>query len=122
MCISLAPGTVQTDAHTASKEEEQTQAQTPSTAGPITTRYRIQKLNRNGSFQSANLNLSHLKETPSDTDPKKKKKKRDDDPDRKKKKKDKKKKKVRQPINNCSVVFLRAELSSMQSYEAICDL
>lgn len=49
-------------------------------------------------FQSINLNLSHLKETPSDTDPKKKKKKRDDDPDRKKKKKDKKKKKVRQSI------------------------
>lgn len=51
------------------------------------------------SFQSVNLILSHLKETPSDTDPKKKKKKRDDDPDRKKKKKDKKKKKVRQKIN-----------------------
>lgn len=73
-------------------------------------------------FQSANLNLSHLKETPSDTDPKKKKKKRDDDPDRKKKKKDKKKKKVRQAINNWSVVFLTAKLSSIQSYEVICDL
>lgn len=32
-----ASRTVQTDAHTASKEEEQTQAQTPSTTGPITT-------------------------------------------------------------------------------------
>lgn len=34
-----APRTVQIDAHTASKEEEQTQAQTPSATGPITTRY-----------------------------------------------------------------------------------
>lgn len=59
---------------------------------------------------SINLNLSHLKETPSDTDPKKKKKKRDDDPDRKKKKKDKKKKKVR----NKYFMFLRAWHTSMQ--------
>lgn len=34
-----APRTVQTDAHTAPKEEEQTQAQTPSATGPFTTRY-----------------------------------------------------------------------------------
>lgn len=36
-----ATRTVQTNAHTASKEEEQAQAQTPSTTGPITTRYDI---------------------------------------------------------------------------------
>lgn len=36
-----ATRTVQIDAHTASKEEEQTQAQTPSTTGPITTRNSI---------------------------------------------------------------------------------
>lgn len=40
MCLFFsAARTVQTDAHTASKEEEQTQAQTPSTTGPFTTRY-----------------------------------------------------------------------------------
>lgn len=35
-----ATRTVQTDAHTASKEEKQTQAQTPPTAGPTASRYR----------------------------------------------------------------------------------
>ena len=94
-----ATRTVQTDAHTASKEEEQTQAQTPSTTGPTTTRYRINYTyaltQRNVKcFQATDPPLFDVTETPSDSDPKKKKKKRDDDPDRKKKKKDKKKKKV----------------------------
>lgn len=95
-----AARTVQTDAYTASKEEEQTQAQTPSTTGPITTRYDINytytQMQRIAiCFQATDLLLFDGTETPSDSDPKKKKKKRDDDPDRKKKKKDKKKKKVR---------------------------
>lgn len=105
LCLFFpASRTVQTDAHTASKEEEQTQAQTPSTTGPITTRYGVHKsyIYRDvinvTCFQTTDLHLFDLTETPSDSDPKKKKKKRDDDPDRKKKKKDKKKKKVRQSI------------------------
>lgn len=46
-----APRTVQTDAHTASKKEKQTQAQTPSTTRPITTRYGI----RNSYIYSAQM-------------------------------------------------------------------
>lgn len=111
-----APRTVQTDAHTASKEEEQTQAQTPSTTGPITTRYGIhtksyiyRDVMNLKCFQATDLRLFNFIETPSDSDPKKKKKKRDDDPDRKKKKKDKKKKKVSRSIKttvNHICVFL----------------
>lgn len=106
--IFTATRTVQTDAHTASEEEEQTQAQASPTAGSITTRYDINCLHtclQRGWSQFTNLFLFDVTETPSDSDPKKKKKKRDDDPDRKKKKKDKKKKKV---ITNSSEALINS--------------
>lgn len=52
---SAAAWTVQTDAHTASKEEKQTQAQAPSTAGPTASRCRAERPSWCGSAASFKL-------------------------------------------------------------------